>query len=137
MRHAAAVVALVALGGSAAAQEEVELGREIYLDRCAICHGPEGAGDGIVGELFAKKPADLKLLSRNANGAFPFSMVYQAIDGRREIAGHGGDSPMPVWGEYFMQSAIDDPRIDPKVARAFTQGRILALTYYLQTIQVD
>jgi mono/diheme cytochrome c family protein len=136
MRHAVAAVVLIALGGGAAAQE-ADLGREIYLERCAICHGPEGSGDGIVGELFAKKPADLKLLARTAGGAFPFSEVYQAIDGRRAIAGHGGESQMPVWGEYFMQSAIDDPRIDPKNARIVTQGRILALTYYLETIQVD
>ncbi|MGC9368304.1 MAG: c-type cytochrome [Paracoccaceae bacterium] len=109
-------------------------GAEIYAERCAVCHGEGGQGDGLVGELFAKKPSDLTLLAKNNNGAFPFSEVYQAIDGRREITGHGR-SEMPIWGEFFMDSAISDPRINEKDARMLTQARILSVVYFLQSIQ--
>ena len=68
------------------------------------------------------------------NGTFPFSEVYQSVDGRRVIAGHG-PSEMPIWGEYFMDQAIDDRSLNPKFARQITQGRILSLVYYLQSIQ--
>jgi len=44
---------------------------------------------------------------------------------------------MPVWGTYFMQEAIDNPAINEKNARYITEGRILSLVFYLQTIQVD
>lgn len=114
--------------------QDASIGQEIFQQRCSICHGPTGAGEGIVGELFTQKPKDLRLLAKEAGGAFPFSEVYQAIDGRREIAGHGS-SEMPIWGEYFMTEAIDNPAINEKDARLMTQGRILSVVYYLQTIQ--
>jgi len=123
-----------ALFGASAMAQESSVGQEIFIDRCAVCHGETGAGDGLVGELFDRKPKNLTLLEKENNGAFPFSEVYQSIDGRREIAGHG-NSKMPVWGEYFMEDAITSRAIDPKDAKVVTQGRILAVVYFLQSIQ--
>ena len=123
------------ISGTATAQE-TELGKEIYMDRCAVCHGETGLGDGMVGVLFDKKPKDLTQLAKIHNGAFPFSLVYQSIDGRREIESHGW-SQMPIWGKYFMIEAIDDPGINEKNARYVTQGRILSVVYYLQSIQAN
>jgi mono/diheme cytochrome c family protein len=132
-----AAASVMAVCSAVAAQaQDAALGETIYADRCAVCHGDSGAGDGMVGVLFAQPPKDLKLLSRENGGVFPFMDVVQAIDGRAEIDAHGR-SEMPVWGTYFMQEAIDNPAINPKNARYITEGRILALTYYLQTMQVD
>ena len=128
-----ALLAGLLFSGAAFAQE-TDLGKEIYMDRCAVCHGETGMGDGLVGALFERTPKDLTMLAKNNNGAFPFSEVYQSIDGRREIAGHGWRQ-MPVWGEYFMEDAIDDRTVSPKDARHVTQGRILSVVYYLQSIQ--
>jgi len=125
-------VGLFAAGGATATEDT--LGQEIYQARCAVCHGATGFGDGIIGELFAKRPGNLTTLAKANNGAFPFSEVFQAIDGRREIAGHGR-SEMPVWGDYFMVDAIEDPGINEKNARFVTQGRILSIVYYLESIQ--
>ena len=129
----ALVAASVCLAGVAPA-DPIEDGKRLYSERCAVCHGITGVGDGSVGELFAVKPRNLTSLAADSGNVFPFSEVYQAIDGRREIAGHGR-SEMPVWGEYFMWNAIDDPAINEKNARHITQGRILSLVYYLQSIQ--
>ncbi|MBT8459946.1 MAG: cytochrome c [Boseongicola sp.] len=128
-----AAAAFICLAGPLSA-DPIEDGRTIYAERCVVCHGDAGAGDGMVGELFAVRPKNLANLADENNGAFPFSEVYQAIDGRREIAGHGR-SEMPVWGDFFMESAIDDRSINEKNARYITQGRILSLVYYLQSIQ--
>jgi mono/diheme cytochrome c family protein len=37
----------------------VSRGKELFALNCAICHGQEGKGDGIVGAALANKPADL------------------------------------------------------------------------------
>lgn len=129
----AALAILCAAVGSAQAQD-TGFGKASYDRNCAVCHGPEGAGDGMVAELFAQKPRNLRTLAEDNNGAFPFSEVYQSINGRRDIQGHG-TSEMPIWGEYFMADALPKT-IHPGVdAEEIVQGRILSLVYYLQSIQ--
>jgi mono/diheme cytochrome c family protein len=117
-----------------AAAQDVELGKSIYQDRCAVCHGFEGKGDGIVGVLFQQRPKDLALLAKENGGEYPFERVYQSIDGRQRVPGHGGTN-MPVWGEYFMANALADQRIDPKAARDIVAGRISSVVYYLESLQ--
>jgi DMSO reductase family type II enzyme heme b subunit len=53
--------ALTGLGpGDAAAQSagDVALGKQVYEKHCALCHGPEGKGDGPAAELLLPKPRD-------------------------------------------------------------------------------
>lgn len=126
-----AVATMLAMPASA---QEMSRGQEIYMERCAACHGAEGKGDGLVGELFRQKPKDLALLAKENGGTFPTDRVYQSIDGRARIAAHG-DTNMPVWGEYFMVEALADQRIDPKAARDVVAGRIYAVIHYLETLQ--
>lgn len=114
--------------------QQIEIGRDSYARRCAVCHGPDGAGDGLAAELFAQKPANLRTLAERNNGAFPFSQVYQSIDGRRGIAAHG-TSEMPIWGDIFAVEALPKTVHPGVTAQEIIQGRILALVYYIQTIQ--
>ena len=130
----AAIVGASLLIGSSGVAQDASLGQEIFQDRCAVCHGDLGKGDGLVAELFDRKPEDLTLLAQEQAGEFPFERVFQSIDGRTEITGHG-KSKMPIWGEFFMESALADRGVNPKDARAVTEGRILAVVYYLQSIQ--
>ena len=126
--------ALLAASAGFPQSRQIELGKEIYDDKCAVCHGLDGRGDGPVGELFAQRPRNLLTLARDNGGAFPFSEVFTSVDGRREIRGHG-DTQMPVWGRYFMIDSIEDPTINEKDAWYVTQGRVLALTFYLESVQ--
>ena len=50
---------LTASSGSPPIRHEVERGRQIYLQHCASCHGPEGRGDGDAGAALPVRPADL------------------------------------------------------------------------------
>lgn len=127
-------VACASLWALPAVAQDVVLGKAEFEERCSVCHGITGKGDGIVGELFAQKPRNLTTLAKENGGVFPFEAVYQAIDGRREIRGHG-TTRMPVWGEYLMVEALEDRFIDKKDAYLVVQGRILALVYYLQSVQ--
>lgn len=134
-RSAAIIPALAAMvSAMPASAQQTEVGKEIYLDRCSVCHGAEGGGDGVVGELLERRPKNLKLLAKDNGGVFPVDAVYQSIDGRSLIPGHGNPD-MPIWGEYFMVQAIEDRAINPKDARAVSEGRILSVVYFLQSIQ--
>jgi mono/diheme cytochrome c family protein len=130
-------IAISLIAGQSLAQDS-DYGAQEYADRCAICHGADGTGDGPLAGRLTASPPDLTLLSERANGAFPFSEVYQAIDGRREILEHGMRD-MPLWGRYFSDDAISEGMTTPygnaDAAREVVQGRILALVYYIQTIQ--
>ena len=126
---------LLATAGSAAAQE-IDFGKLEFVERCAVCHGEEGKGDGLVGELFTRKPKNLQLLAKENGGVFPFDVVIESIDGRREIAGHG-NSNMPVWGDYLMAESLNDRNINPKDAAMVTHARILAISFYLESIQAE
>ena len=130
------LAALVAGGTQAAQAQDAMAGAEIFADRCAVCHGDSGAGDGLVGELFAQKPGNLRTLARDNGGVYPFEEVFMAIGGVNRIAAHG-HSEMPIWGEALMEEALEERGIDPKDAGLIVQGRVLALTYYIQTLQLE
>lgn len=125
---------LAGLTAVPASAQEIAIGRDSFGRSCAACHGPDGAGDGPVGALLAQPPANLRKLAERNNGAFPFSQVYQSIDGRRNITAHG-QSDMPIWGDIFAVEALPKT-VHPGVsADEIVQGRILALVYYIQSIQ--
>lgn len=120
------------LPSSAAAQhEEVIQGGEIeYQQSCAVCHGPDGRGNGVMARDLAVKPADLTQVARRNGGVFPFWRIYRTIDGRELVRGHG-NREMPVWGDRFQQ----DTREAGPLGETLVKGRILGLVFYLQSIQ--
>ena len=133
---AAAAQMIGSLAGAQDAPLGAPFGEAIYKNYCAVCHGETGAGDGMVGELFSQRPANLQLLSRDNNGVFPSARVIKAIDRRSGIAGHG-QTEMPVWGEYFMAEALQGRATDPADADMIAIGRIMAVVYYLEKLQVE
>lgn len=129
-----AALGMVVFAAGPGQAQEIEIGRDSFERTCAACHGPQGAGDGEIADLFSQPPANLRTLAARNNGIFPFSQVYQSIDGRREIAGHGS-SAMPIWGDIFEIEALPKT-VHPGVSgEEIVQGRILALVYYIQTLQ--
>lgn len=128
----AAAVSAMAVG--ARADEPVAMGQQIYEERCAICHGLGGKGDGQVGALFENRPGDLTTLQADQR-FFPYMEVLSKIDGREMVVGHGTE--MPVWGEYLMVEALEDRGINPKDAADIVNGRLTSLVFYLATLQSD
>jgi mono/diheme cytochrome c family protein len=115
--------------GLAQEQEVAAAGKIPYDQRCAVCHGEGGKGNGIVANVLMVKPADLTQLSKKSGGTFPFWRVYSVIDGREEVKGHG-PRDMPIWGQEFRSQAATSP-----VAESVVRGRILELVYYIQSLQ--
>ena len=114
-----------------AQEREVIAGGELeYQNTCAVCHGVEARGNGILSRFLTVKPANLRQLRLTPGGAFPFWEVYRKIDGQFEISGHG-TRDMPIWGDRFRAQAGGDG----KSAQTQAAGRILSLVIYLQYIQ--
>lgn len=131
----AAILAAMFAPADAPAQN-AQLGKRAYMQRCAACHGPVGRGDGPMATVLKTAPRDLALLARANDGKFPFLDVYRAIDGRRTIRAHGS-SEMPVWGKHFQAEALSYKLPEGMTAEQIAMARILAIVYYLQTIQLD
>jgi mono/diheme cytochrome c family protein len=115
---------------SGAQQYEVaEAGKVSYRHYCAGCHGLDGKGKGDMAKLLTVKPADLTQLSARRDGFFPFWDVYRAIDGRKDIWGHG-PRDMPIWGTVLKEEAGSDPAADLQA-----YARILEIVYYIESLQ--
>lgn len=104
------------------------VGKYDYDEYCAHCHGKTGQGDGEVAKALHFAASNLSQLQKQNNGTYPFWRVFRIIDGRDALAAHGRE--MPVWGRVFQSREGQHPVIEADVV-----GRILSLTFYLQTLQ--
>jgi mono/diheme cytochrome c family protein len=126
-------ILLLSLSSPLATAQEMEViaGGELdYQNHCAVCHGVDAGGNGIMNKFLTLPPANLTQLSKKYGGKFPFWQIYRTIDGREEVRGHGVRQ-MPVWGLRFRAEAGGN---DPG-ARTQAAGRKLSLVFYLQHIQ--
>jgi mono/diheme cytochrome c family protein len=117
--------------GWAQEAEVAAVGRPLYEDNCMVCHGHTAKGDGpmVTFGLLVVPAPDLTQLSKRNNGHFPFWQMYRVIDGREAVKGHG-EREMPMWGDEFRLDTGSSMMLQTEV-----RGRILALVYYLQSLQ--
>jgi mono/diheme cytochrome c family protein len=122
----------LALGVARAAAQTIP-GEQDYKNNCAVCHGPLGKGDGEAVEVLpALKPKDLSQLTKENHGVFPAQDIYQAIDGRDNIAAHElGENRMPTWGVNW-QLGVGQPN---PTSEGATHKRIQDLVSYIKTLQ--
>jgi len=121
----------------AAGTERADLGKREYLNKCAICHGQSGKGDGGMMDLLKKAPSDLTMLSKKNGGVFPFDRVFAVIDGREVVKSHG-DRDMPIWGRDYSADTVRAAEyfVDvPYDMEIYVRARILALIDYLNRLQ--
>jgi mono/diheme cytochrome c family protein len=121
------------LGNEQTAAQEMEViaGGEIdYQNYCAVCHGIDAKGQGIMSKFLTVRPADLTQLTKQNGGVFPFWQTYRVIEGREQVRGHGSRE-MPVWGDRFRSQAGGGDT----GSRAQAAGRLIGLVFYLQHIQ--
>ena len=103
----AALCGLMLSGPSFA--QSIDYGKAEFDTSCAGCHGKGARGDGHFREYLNRAPADLTVLARNNGGVFPAQRVFDAIDGRKSVSGHGQAGEMPIWGASYMAQAKSEP----------------------------
>lgn len=123
----------VFLPHAASAQQKLGAppGKGSYTRYCAVCHGPDGKGDGPFVPMLTKKPGDLTQLAKKNNGTFPALQVANIIDGRQEMSAHG-TLDMPIWGESFAEAG---KAAGSHVGQTAARERIQLLITYLNSIQ--
>ena len=110
--------------------EASPIGLTEYQRSCAVCHGIDAKGKGIMADTLKKKPADLTNLSKRNGGHFPHQRVYQTIEGLDQLEAHG-TREMPIWGKKYRDEArskFDDEYL-------YLRGRMFELIIYLQSVQ--
>lgn len=106
-----------------------EMGVDVYLQRCASCHGIDATGDGPVASVLKAAPTDLTRIAERRGGDFPEGEIARYIDGRFETPAHGTQE-MPVWGERFG-ALVPEAGLSEEISR----GLIATLIEYLKSIQ--
>src|SRR5262245_4264731 len=76
--------------------DEDALGAKVYADRCVLCHGPEGKGDGVAAAGLNPKPRN------HTDGKYMKSRTDDELIGVIKN-GKGG---MPAWGSVLSEAEI-------------------------------
>jgi mono/diheme cytochrome c family protein len=122
--------------------EVLDPGKAEYHSSCASCHGIDGKGNGPVSSQLKLPPPDLTVLAKKNNGVFPFTSVYEIIDGRKAVIAHG-TRDMPIWGDRYVPESTKGliPKRSENILSQFydpeaiVRMRILAVIDYLNRIQ--
>ncbi len=98
----------------------------LFAENCAVCHGAEGKGGGLLAEALLLSPPDLTTLAARTNGDFPSEHVLSVLHkGAGETS--DGDKTMPVWAKIFSHEC----------GEAYGEQAIAAIKRYVAGIQVS
>jgi mono/diheme cytochrome c family protein len=130
-----AVGMLLYSGASSAEEQKIDLGKNEYNAKCAICHGVNGKGSGPMSGYLRVTPSDLSQLARKNHGVLPTNRLFDVIDGNN-VPSHGSRD-MPIWGKEFR---AEDAGYYKEArgnydSQALVRARILALLEYIDRIQ--
>ena len=124
------MAAALAMAGPAAAQDAAR-GAALFGDFCAVCHGVDARGDGVMAEVLTVSPPDLTRLG--VEGEFPTLRVVRQIDGRDPVLAHGGE--MPLFGMWFEGDGADVALAGPGGQPMLVSRPIADLVAYLRGVQ--
>lgn len=79
------------------AADHLDRGKGLYVEHCAVCHGPQGKGDGYV----ALKPAPADLTSAKVSTQLAPQLIRTVHKGRRDTA-------MGAWEQMLSEQDIED-----------------------------
>lgn len=130
----AGALGLWVLGAAADDFSQIQLGKQEYLDKCAVCHGESGLGAGDSNEVLVRKPADLTSIAKRRGGMFPTQLAWKTIDGRALDEHVQQNREMPLFGKDYRNEALANGA--SKVPEEYVSERIEALVAYISTMQL-
>ena len=123
------VLGLVALQACAPASSNS--GKTLYNDKCSVCHGATGQGDGQFEAQLGAKPPDLTQIAARRDGVWPMLEVMAIVDGysKRYLPG----SDMPIYNEFVEGNLVTFDTGNGVQQKA--PASLVAITRYLETLQ--
>lgn len=128
MKRAVVVALMVA---QACTPQSSDSGRTVYNDKCAVCHGFTGRGDGDLADGLDPRPADLTQIAARRDGVWPMLEVMAIIDGytKRYLPG----SDMPIYDEFLEGDLVTFDTGNG--IRQKAPANLLSIARYLETLQ--
>jgi mono/diheme cytochrome c family protein len=85
--------------------DRMRRGKEVYLAQCAVCHGVQGDGAGVLAKGFDVRPRDFH------GGTYKFRSTIDLPtfgDIERTVRLGVPGTPMPAWGQFLTAPQIGD-----------------------------
>jgi mono/diheme cytochrome c family protein len=116
------------------AQTRPDLGKREFDTNCAMCHGLDGKGGGVMSTYLNRQPTDLTTLAKANGGILPMARMYEVIDGARDVPADG-TRDMPAWGNDYRIQAAQYYWDAPYDTEVVVRSRILTLLEYINRLQ--
>ncbi len=127
----AALTLLTVTACSMPEMPEADEGQVLFAQNCAMCHGPNGRGDGEIAAGMKPAPSNLTKISLRAGDVFPRAHVLSVIDGYTRI--QNDDEEMPEFGLLLRGDTV--PVILENGDISPVPRPLAALMVYLESIQ--
>ncbi|WP_306118585.1 MULTISPECIES: cytochrome c [unclassified Roseitalea] len=131
---AAAIACTLSMAAAPVHAQDHAVGEQLYLEACAVCHGTQGRGGGEFGQYLTVEPSNLTVLTQQNDGVFPYLEVFQVVDGRTGVRGHGA-ADMPIWGNVFEREV--GATGGPYGSELLVRARLVALVDYIESLQQE
>ena len=133
MRHfmIVASMGISSVATISAADEFSDLGKDLFVEHCARCHGIDASGKGPDAAALKTEPADLTKISERRGGVWPMLEVMSILDGYLKVQEPRDD--MPVITELNDGPAVEFDTGNGLVTRI--PSRLIEIAEYLESIQ--
>lgn len=128
MKRFLVLVTLLAAGTSLEAQS---VGEQLFMKKCAACHGVTGRGDGPDAAHLNTPPADLTRIAARRDGVWPMLEVMSILDGYLKFTNPREDMPV-------FEGFLDNDMVEFDTGNGLTTlvpVKLIEVANYLETIQ--